>query len=379
MELKDIRDKIDEVDDKIVELFCQRMKLVEGVAEVKKEQNIGVSNRKREREIITRICKNAEDYETYIRTLYSVIFDLSSSYQNTLNTAGTELKTRIETALRDTPKLFPTKGTVACQGVEGAYSSRACDKLFPMANIMYFSNFESVFNAVDTGLCEYGILPLENSSYGSVGEVYDLMRIKKFHIIRSIRLQINHALLAKPGAKLSDIKEIISHEQALGQCSEFLRSLKGVKITACENTAQAAEYVSKSQDNSVAAIASESCSEFYGLDILNEKIANSDNNHTRFICISKKEEIYPGSNKISLMLTLPHEPGSLYRLVGKFSALGLNLDKLESRPISGKDFEFMFYFDFEASVVDENVTALLSELMNTNKSFIFLGNYLEVN
>lgn len=378
MALDNLREEIDEIDDRIIELFNKRMQAVEKVAEVKKENGIGISNKKREREILSRISAKSSVHETYIRALFSTIFDISRSYQNSLLTGNNALIESIDDALKNTPALFPQKGNIACQGIEGAYSGQACDKLFPMANIMYFSNFDAVFGAVENGLCDYGILPLENSSYGSVNEVYDLMRTKNFHIVRSIKLHIRHALLVKPGTKLSEIKEIISHEQALGQCSEFLRSLKNVKITACENTAVASDYVAKSEDKSVAAIASPNCAEFYGLENINSKIQNSDNNYTRFICISKKAEIYPGSNRISLMLILPHEPGSLYNLVGKFSSLGLNLDKLESRPIGGSNFEFMFYFDFEASVIDEKVKVLLNQLSCANQSFVFLGNYLEV-
>lgn len=377
MTLEKLREEIDSIDDQILNLFLKRMEVVGQVAENKKERNIGVSNKKREREILSRVSAKAGKHEVYARALFSTLFDVSSSYQNGLLTESTVLSDKIDEAIKNTPALFPQSGIIACQGLEGSYSSLACDKLFPMANIMYFSNFDAVFGAVESGLCAYGILPVENSSYGSVSEVYDLMRTKSFNIVRSVKLHINHALLVKQGTKLSDIKEIISHEQSLGQCSEFLRGLKNVKITACENNAVAADYVAKSED-CVAAIASPSCAEYYGLEILDVKLLNSDNNYTRFICISKKPEIYPGSNRISLMLTLPHEPGSLYRLVGKFSALGLNLDKLESRPISGRDFEFMFYFDFEASVIDEKVKSLLNQLANSNSSFVFLGNYLEV-
>jgi chorismate mutase/prephenate dehydratase len=151
-----------------------------------------------------------------------------------------------------------------------------------------------------------------------------------------------------------------------------------VKITRFDNTAAAAEYVAKSPERGLAAVCSPNCADYYGLDVISDGIQNNDNNYTRFICISKKTEIYPGSNRISLMLSLPHEPGSLYRLVGRFAALGLNLNKLESRPIQGKDFAFMFYFDFEGSVVDERVRALLADLSENNHSFVFLGNYLEV-
>lgn len=243
---------------------------------------------------------------------------------------------------------------------------------------MYFNSFEGVFNAVEKGLCSYGILPIENSSYGSVGTVYDLMQNYNFNIVKSIRLRISHNLVAKPGTRLSDIKEIFSHEQAIGQCGDFLKTLKDVKITVCENTAIAAKLVAESGRPDVAAIASKECLELYGLDLIKKNIQTSDNNYTRFICISKDLEIYPGSNKISLILSLPHVPCSLYHMISKFAALGINLTKLESRPIPGSDFEFMFYFDLDGSVYSDELINLLSELENQPEVFDFLGCYTEV-
>ncbi|MCL2077987.1 MAG: chorismate mutase [Oscillospiraceae bacterium] len=377
MNLNDIRKEIDSTDNQIAELIHKRMEIIKKVAEYKKQTGTGVADKKREREILDRICK--EESDDYLRLVFLTIFDASRSYQSYLMGNKNELSERITKALEETPQLFPRKATVACQGVEGAFSQQACNRLFPIANIMYFSDFDLVFKAVESGMCAYGLLPLENSSYGSVGEVYDLMRTKNFNIVRSIRLHIHHALLAKKGVKLDEVTEVLSIDPALGQCGEFLRNLKNVKITTFPNTAAAAEYVSKSPDRGVAAVCSPSCADYYGLDVLKDGIQDSDNNYTRFICISKKPEIYPGSNRISLMLSLPHEPGSLYRLVGRFASLGLNLNKLESRTISGKDFSFMFYFDFEGSVVDERVKALLADLSESNHSFVFLGNYLEVN
>ena len=254
----------------------------------------------------------------------------------------------------------------------------ACDRLFSLPSIIYFRHFEGVFQAVQSGLCQYGILPIENSSYGSVIKVYDLMKRFDFHIAKSIKLLISHALLAKPGIKPDAIREIFSHEQAIGQCSEFLREHKEIKVTVCENTAEAAKMVSESARPDVAAISSKNCTELYGLALLSDSIQNSEVNYTRFICISKGLEIYPGADKISLMITLPHRPGSLYTTLAKFSALGLNLTKLESRPISGKDFEFMFYFDFEASLYSDDVIKLLSDLEASPDQFEFLGSYSEI-
>lgn len=378
MELKDIRTEIDKTDDEITKLFLRRMELAAQVAECKREKNLGVTNKSREREVLNRVTETSGDMAGYARVLYGTLFDVSRSYQRQLNSAGSRLAEDIKKALAETPDLFPKKGVVACQGVEGAYSQIACDKLFPMANIMYFKNFEAVFNAVEKGLCDFGILPIENSSNGSVSQVYDLMKHYQFHIVKGIKLCVSHELLAKPGTRLSDIKKIVSHEQALGQCSRFLKGLEDVEVVPCENTAMAAEYAAITEEDGVAAISSHNCAELYGLDCISDDIQNNDNNYTRFICISKDMAIYPGADRISLMLSVSHEPGALYRIIAKFAALGLNLTKLESRPIVGRDFEFLFYFDFDASVKAPEVIGLLADISQSDDTFMFLGNYSEI-
>ena len=378
MKLEEIRKDIDTVDSQIADLFKERMALSLDIAKAKQEGNLPVVNASREKEILHRISNEVgEPLDGYARILFNTLFDLSRSYQNNYLSRVSDIGERIEKALEETPKLFPKKAVVACQGVEGSYSQAACEKLFEVPSTMYFNSFEGVFNAVEKGLCQYGILPIENSSYGSVGTVYDLMRNYNFHIVKSIRLRINHSLLAKPGTKLKDVKEIFSHEQAIGQCGEFLKTLKDVKITICENTARAAKMVAESERDDVAAICSRDCMELYGLESLNNNIQVSDNNYTRFICISKNLEIYPGANKISLMLTLPHRPSSLYHMIAKFAALGVNLTKLEARPVPGSDFEFMFYFDMEASVYSPELVNLLGQLENQPELFVFLGSYSE--
>jgi len=379
MKLEDIRREIDTIDNEITDLFAARMGKAAEIAECKKEGNLGVVNKMREREILSRVSeRSGEEIEGYTRVLFNTLFDLSRSYQTRLLTDTSKFYASVENALENTPKLFPEKGFVACQGVEGAYSQMACDKLFKAPNILYFRHFDGVFAAVEKGLCQYGILPIENSSYGSVGQVYDLMSKHNFHIVRSIKLHIHHALLAKRGTQKGDIKEIFSHEQAIGQCSEFLRSLGDVKITVCENTAAAAEKVAASDRTDVAAISSANCAELYGLSMLSEDIQNSDNNYTRFICISKEMQIYPGANKISLMLSTPHKPGALYSLIAKFATAGINITKLESRPIPGRDFEFVFYFDVEASLYSKDVLSVLADLDASPELFVFLGSYSEV-
>ena len=376
--LQKIREDIDRIDTQLVELFRERMEKSIQVAEYKQAHGLPVFNNTREKEVLHKVTEQmGEPFDGYVRLLFNTIFDVSKSAQNNFLARKSDLAARIDDAIGETPVLFPKKAVVACQGVPGANSQAACDKIFEVPSTMFFNNFEGVFNAVEKGLCQYGILPIENSSYGSVGAVYDLMQNYNFHIVKSLRLRITHNLMAKPGTKMSDIKEIFSHEQAIGQCGEVLKSLKDVKITTCANTALAAKMVADSERNDIAAISSMECLDLYGLELVKKNIQTTDNNYTRFICISKKMEIYPGSNKISLILSLPHSPRSLYQAIAKFAALGINLTKLESRPIPGSDFEFLFYFDFEGSVHSPELINLLAELENQPETFVFLGCYTE--
>ena len=242
----------------------------------------------------------------------------------------------------------------------------------------YFSSFEAVFAAIEKGLCRYGVLPLENSTAGSVNAVYDLMMRHDFRIVRSVRIKVDHNLLVKPGTKLSDVREIFSHEQAISQCAAFLSTLKDVKITPCENTAVAARMVAESDRGDVAALSARQCMDLYGLDCLAPSVQDQGNNFTRFICIARDLEIYPGADRTSLSMILPHKPGSLYKVLSRFYALGSNLNKLESRPIPERNFEFMFYFDLENSVYDPRFIQLMGELDEICEEFHYLGSYSEV-
>jgi len=231
---------------------------------------------------------------------------------------------------------------------------------------------------VESGLCRYGVLPLENSTAGSVNAVYDLMNRYRFYIVRSVKLPVTHALLALPGAKLSGIREILSHEQAIRQCGRFLRSLPGVKVTACENTAAAAQTAAEAGRMDLAVISSRDCAAIYGLSALSYTIQDTDSNYTRFICVSKEPEIYPGACKTSLMLTLHNKPGALYHVLAKFHAHGINLNKLESRPVPGQDFEFLFYFDMDTPALSDSLKQVLAELEREAAMFHYLGTYQEL-
>ena len=336
MTQKEAGKRIEEIDEKIRQLFAERLEASKTANETLTKSEIIQKSRRYERSYLSGLDSSDSLVDNYERVLFSTMFNLSHSYRKQI----------------------------------------ATDKIFRHANIMYFRTFDGVFQAVESGLCEYGVLPIENSSYGSVTQVYDLMVGHNFHIVKDYKLRISHKLLANHGAKLEDIREVYSHNQAIGQCSRFLKEHPDIKVNIVENTAVAAKSVADSGRTDVAAISSSDCQLLYGLDSLSDEIQNTDNNYTRFICITKELMIYPGASKTSIMLALGHTPGALADTLAKFSSLGLNLTKIESRPISGKDFEFMFYLDFEASVYSEEVITLLCELDAEPTEFAYLGTYI---
>jgi chorismate mutase / prephenate dehydratase len=379
MDLNELRAQIDQIDNDLLSSFCRRMDISAEMAVYKKENNLPVYVPSRERQKLNGIVsKTPEDIQTYVSSLYTLLFDLSRSYQEKILNPESPLMREITNAIDNTKKVFPRDPVVACQGIEGAYSQLACEKLFHVPNIMYCNTWDSVFAAIDSGLCKYGVLPLENSTAGSITKIYDLMTKYHFYIVRSARLKIDHNLLTKKGTSIKAVKEIFSHEQAINQCGVFLKSLTGVKITACENTAVAAQMVADSPRNDVAALSSRYCAELYGLECLADSVQDKGNNYTRFITISKDLEVYPGADKTSIMLSIPHKPGALYRILSRFYALDINLIKLESRPIPDRDFEFMFYFDLDTPVYSQQFIQLINELDGICEEFRYLGSYSEI-
>lgn len=378
MDLSQYREQIDRIDDALVRLFAQRMETAAQIARWKRQAGKPVMDAGRERaKLLDVMEKCPAEFRDYTASLYSLLFELSRSYQHRILDSSSPLAEQISAAIAHTDQLFPPTATVACQGVEGAYSQLACEKLFRLPDIFYFNNFDAVFSAIEKGLCRYGIIPLENSTAGSVNKVYDLMMRHNFRIVRSVRLKVDHNLLVKPGTKMEDIQEIYSHEQAINQCARYLQKFSGVKVIPCENTAMAARYVSEA-GGGAAALSSRSCARLYGLSCLEESVQDQGNNYTRFICISKELEIYPGADRTSLMMVLPHTPGSLYKVLSRFYALGINLNKLESRPLPERDFEFMFYFDLDTPVYSPQFIQLMGELQNICEEFSYLGSYSEV-
>ena len=379
MELETLKQQMDDLDSRMSELFARRMELSADLAKARKEQGLVPMDLAGQREARARFQQTAgEALAGYAGVVYATLQDVSQSYQASLLREPSDLCARIAKSLETTRQLFPESATVACQGVEGAYSQIAADKLFADAHISYVRSFEAVFSAIANGFCQYGVLPLENSTAGSVNRIYDLMMEYNFSIVRSVRVKVDHNLMVRPGVKREDIKEIFSHEQAIAQCAAFLKSMPGVKVTVCENTAMAAKRVAESDRRDIAALSSHACGALYGLDTLAADVQDKGNNYTRFICIGKEPEIFPGADRTSVMLTLSHRPGALYRVMSRITALGINLTKLESRPLPDRDFEFMFYFDLETSVYSPRFIQLLGDLEEMCETFRYLGSYSEI-
>ena len=379
-DIESIRNEINSIDEELVKLFKRRLEIVEEVAASKRESGAAVTDPARERAILSRVSEAVgENYENGARLFFSTLFSISRARQRLMLNGQSPLLEKITKACGETPEKFPSRAVVACAGIEGSYAQQATSLLFPLPTILYFNGFEKVLEAVEQGLCPYGVLPIENSAAGSVAAVYDLMVKHQFHIVKAIRLKVNHVLLGVHGATLNDIREVASHPHALAQCNTFLKTYPSWKAIPEANTAVSAKALAASGQKTRAVIASRACAELYGMDVIAEGIAETAMNYTRFICISKNLEIYPDARKFSVMMSLPHRPGALNGIIAKFAAIDVNLTKLESRPIPGMDFEFRFVFDFEASPRDEHVLALLSELATDPEieHFTFLGAYNE--
>lgn len=376
MSLKPIRDEIDKIDNELIELFTKRMECSRKVAEYKMENGLPIFNAKREQQILEAVYEKAGQYGGSAKMLYSTIMELSRALQHDMLGSGDKLRNEITNATSDIP-FRSSDIKVACFGVPGTYAHQATQKIFPESTPQFCARFQDVFSAIQNDEAEFGVIPIENSSAGSVTDVYDLMLQYRFYIAAAIDISVNHCLAAKSGTKLSDIKTVYSHQQALSQCSDFI---SGHSLTAESyvSTAAAAKMISEQDNNTYAAICSEDAAEKYGLEILLRGFQNNPNNCTRFIVISKKMFISENADKISLCFSLPHVTGSLYSTLCRFAVHGLNLTKIESRPIFGKSFEYFFYLDFTGNVKEKSVIDLLCALSDELTEFSFLGNYKEV-
>ncbi len=364
-ELENIRIEIDEIDKTIVEAFCKRMGASLRVADYKIKNNMQVTDRKRELQLLKSRLEMLEDksFETETELLFEYIMSLSRARQ-----AKMIANIPCESA--------KTSGKVAFQGVVGAYSYLAAETYFEdVTNAIACKTFEDVFVSVLEDEAQFGILPIENSYVGSIHAVYDLLNKYSLEIVGEYKLRITHSLLGMKDADLADIKEVYSHEQALQQCAEFLSKQKNIEQHETLNTAVSAKYVADEKCIYKAAIANKRAAEIYGLKVIAENIHDSEDNTTRFIVISKQANNSENANKASVNFVLEHNSGALAKALNVFAQHDLNMVRIESRPCKNRNFEYIFYVDFEG----ENVFNCIKEVVECNEklftSFKLLGIY----
>lgn len=369
------REKIDAIDARLIELFEDRMRIAADVAAYKRSKNLPVLDREREmRKIESAESSASDEFRQYMAPLFGFIMEMSRAYQHGLLADGNEM--RVEADRIDS---LPVGPKVVCQGVTGAYSHIASTAFFPKADLVFCDSWSKACDFLRAGEADYVVLPLENSTAGTVNRVYDLLVQRGLFVVASLSLRIDHALLAKDGCGIDDICEIFSHEQALRQCDGFISKLSdGVHATVCENTAMAAQRVAQDSRRDVAAIASPVCADLYGLSVIADAIQDESDNFTRFICAACTPQMTEDADRSSFFLVLPHEPGSLHRVLARIAALGANLLKLESRPIPGKRFEFMFYVDIASVPGDGVFDDIVSQVAPLCDEFRYLGSYREL-
>ena len=384
-DLSRIREEIDRIDQQLADLLRRRMDCSRKVAEYKAVHSLPVLDRRREQQVLDKVRRQvaagnpgAEAEAEAAALIYSTIMDASRALQHRQLEAGESLRASIAAAMAGPGRRFPPGESlrVACPGRPGSFSHEAASCLFPGTAPAFVEAFPDVFDAVEEGRADYGVVPVENSTTGSVHEVYDLMMARRFTIAAAAEVPVRHCLLALPGADPSALKTVYSHQQALSQCSRAIAA-RGLAPHPYVNTATAAEMLVGSGEPTACVIASREAGEIYGLDIIEENIQNDKNNCTRFLAISSRLVIPEDADKISLIFSLPHTTGSLYHALARFAMAGLNLTKIESRPLRGGGFAYAFYLDFEGNLSHPGTVDLLCALSEEMPRFTFLGNYRE--
>lgn len=376
VDLSVLRKRIDEIDRQLLPLFIERMKLGKGVADYKRANNMPILDRAREIEVLNNKISllEGEDkaLENEVYEFFASVMAISRGLQaKELDTSkGYDFD---EILSHSTKKENPR---VLYAGVSGAFAEEALIKYFgEESERINKKNFEEVCVALKNNEADYAVLPIENSATGSITDNVDLISKYNFYITGEVNLKVEQCLLAPKGAKESDITHIYSHEQGLKQCSEYLKRFKNAELEACSNTAYSAKMVAQSNDITKAAIASRRNAKLYGLDILAENINYSSSNTTRFVIISNEAEVSEKADKISVSFTLPHESGTLYNALAQFTRGGLNLLKIESRPVRNKNFEYRFFIDYSGNLRDEIVLGVTKNLAKQTTEFKVLGNY----
>lgn len=377
-ELKELRNEIDVIDRQMVELFRQRMDVTRRVGEYKAARHMAVLDQERERQVLLNKGELAgEELRPAVITLYQTIMALSRRQQRDLlkeraDNPGLRRWLEARANIRrpvDDPRII-------YQGVPGAYSEQACLNFFGEGTASEgLEQFEDCFKALKEGRADYAVLPIENSSTGAIRQIYDLLSHYEFFIVGETTVKVEHCLMAPEGATLDTITHVYSHEQGLFQCEQYLNTHPDWHQVPQADTAGSAQMVAATGDVTKAAICSARAAELYGLTILARAINHNSHNTTRFVVVSPRMELRPGADKISTVFVLPHEAGSLHEILTIFAVRGLNMVKLESRPLPERSWEYMFFLEFNGNL-DEAVTAdVLHELAQTTGDFRVLGNF----
>lgn len=375
-ELEDLRREIDGIDRQLVELFRQRMDVTRRVGEYKRAQGIPVLDQERERQVLQNKGELAgEGLRPAVITLYQTIMALSRRQQRDMMGQGTDnpgvLRWREARHNARQPVSAPR---VVYQGVPGAYSEQAALDFFgPDADTEGLEQFEDCFLALREGRADYAVLPIENSSTGAIRQIYDLLTQYECYMVGETTVKVEHCLMALPGATLDSVTHVYSHEQGLFQCERYLNAHPEWKQVPQADTAGSAQMVAGGGDLTKAAICSERAAAIYGLEILARGINHNSRNTTRFVVVSPRLELRPGADKISTLFVLPHEAGSLHEVLTVFAVHGLNMVKLESRPLRSRSWEYMFFLEFTGAPEDPAVGDALHELAQTTGEFRVLG------
>ena len=376
-ELNGLREAIDALDARLTELFLQRMELTRRVGEYKRAHGIPVLDPQREREVLAQKTALVADpaLRDDVAALYEAIMGISRRQQRRLvNEAGNQDYARIRGAM-DGARAPLEHPRVLYQGEPGAYADEAAARFFgedlPRSHV---GTWEEVFQALQRGEADYGVVPIENSSTGSINQVYDLLAQYGHSIVGEQTVKVDHCLAAPAGARLDGVTTVYSHEQGLLQCAGFLKG-RGWTCVPRLNTAESAQFVARSGSPGQAAICSPRAARLYSLEILAEHISDSDSNDTRFVVVSPVMERRSGSDKVSILFRLPHRAGSLQELLTIFAVNGLNLLKLESRPIPCRSWEYRFVADFSGDLTAPGMDGALLELFQTAEQLRVLGNY----
>ncbi len=374
-DLQEIRKDIDVIDQKIVDLYKERMNLTSEVACYKIATGKKVLDRERELSKLKVLEALADsDFTKHgIRELFEQIMSTSRKKQYQLLTSCGKIE---DLGFEEVPSLRMEGIRVVYQGVEGAYTHQALASYFgEETECFHVDTWRDAMEAIKNDAADYAVLPFENSSAGIVAENYDLLREYGFHIVGEQKIKIDHCLLGLPGVGFEDIRKVYSHPQALAQCSKFLEAHREWEILPAKNTAMAAKKVEEDGDPTQAAIASSMTAQLYGLQMLAEGIQNNSMNETRFIIVSRKNEYVTGAGKISICVQLKHESGALYHALGHFIYNGLNMTSIESRPIQGRNWEYQFFIDFDGNLKDAAVQNALRGLKEETLDLKIFGNY----